>query len=135
MYDAPKSNPLPDEVPATEAGSLAMALRRCITDAIRYWEPRRLLYNAVLAAVTGVVLYLDSKTSSKELESLSNAWPMLIFFAVLANLCYCAAYPVDIFVQMSDFRKAWHRLRWVLFITGTAFAAMLAAYVAGTFRM
>jgi len=36
----------------------AFSLRESATDAIRYWERRRLAYNAVLAAVVGLVFWL-----------------------------------------------------------------------------
>jgi hypothetical protein len=31
----------------------------------------------------------------------------LFFLAVLANVCYCAVYVVDFFVQFSGLREAW----------------------------
>lgn len=46
-----------------------------------------------------------------------------------ANVAYCAAYIVDIFVQTSAFRDQWQQFRWLLFTLGVAFAAVLARYV------
>lgn len=48
--------------------------------------------------------------------------------AVLANACYCAAYLVDIPVQLSDFRDAWRCMRILLWTVGTLFAAVLAIF-------
>lgn len=97
------------------------------TDMLRYWEPRRLVYNGVLALV--VLTHF--------LYSLPGAWKrvtwdaVLILFvlAVMANVLYCAAYLVDWFVQQSDFRKRWLSLRWSLLALGTILAAVFAHYL------
>jgi hypothetical protein len=47
---------------------------------------------------------------------------------VLANVAYCAAYVPDVFAQMSSLRDSWLRYRWVLFVVGLAFAAVLAHF-------
>lgn len=99
-----------------------------LTDAIRYWEPRRLLYNGILTVI--VVGYFAA--------SLPHSWRMvsldgflgLVVLAVLANLCYCAAYIVDIFAQLSGFRSLWLRRRWVLLAIGVLFASILTRFVA-----
>ena len=76
-------------------------LRDYATEAIRYWEPRRLFYN-------------------------------LFLVLVVANVAYCAAYLVDLFVQASAFRSHWRQFRWLLFGLGSAFAAVLTRYVSMT---
>ena len=48
---------------------------------------------------------------------------------VLANVAYCTAYPVDLFVQFSGMRTAWMRWRWAVLLTGFAFAAVLAHFM------
>jgi hypothetical protein len=65
-------------------------LRPVFTDAVRFWEPRRLFYNLVLLAAA--------------LSWLAATWPhfrpalaltpilMLSVLALLANVCYSAAY-------------------------------------------
>jgi hypothetical protein len=60
-----------------------------ISDAIRYWEPRRIVY--------------------------------------------CGAYLGDVFVQISGLRVVWQRWRWVLFVIGTTFAAVITRWVAIAF--
>ncbi|HEV3182792.1 MAG TPA: hypothetical protein VGY90_08245 [Steroidobacteraceae bacterium] len=41
---------------------------------------------------------------------------LLIVLGVLANVCYCAAYLVDIPLQYSSFRSPWRRWRWGLWL-------------------
>jgi hypothetical protein len=48
--------------------------------------------------------------------------------AVLANVAYRAACVVDVVAQLSSFRPAWLRLRWITLIVGVAFAAILANF-------
>jgi hypothetical protein len=55
----------------------------------------------------------------------------LFVLAVMANVCYSAAYIADIPVQYSSFRAAWQRWRWALWLIGTLFAATLAFYWLG----
>jgi hypothetical protein len=45
-------------------------------------------------------------------------------------LPYCAAYIADIFAQASGFRELWQRYRWLLFVIGTTFAAIITHFVA-----
>jgi len=52
----------------------------------------------------------------------------LLVLAVLANVCYCAAYLVDVPVQYSSFRPQWRRWRWALWTLGMLVAAVLAFY-------
>jgi len=104
----------------------AEALRDWATDAIRYWEPRRLAYNIVL---TAVVLIYFGLNYPKSLDVLSIDLALGVFLlAVLANVAYCAAYVVDIFAQASGFREGWRKRRWVLFGIGTLFAAVITRF-------
>ena len=50
--------------------------------------------------------------------------------AVLANLCYCAAYIADVFAQFSGFRLAWIRWRWLLLTVGILFAGIITRFFA-----
>jgi uncharacterized membrane protein YkvI len=101
-------------------------LRDYLTDAIKYWEPRRILYNLVLAAIF-LFHYVRALPGSKGLISL-NSVLFLIVLAVLANVVYCAAYLVDIFAQASGLRENWRRDRWILFTIGLIFAAILTRF-------
>jgi hypothetical protein len=85
-------------------------IREWATDAIRYWEPRRILYNLVLAAIVLAYFVMGLPTTKGFLTV--NFLLMLFLLAVLANVAYCAAYAVDIFAQISGFREVWQRVRW-----------------------
>ena len=102
--------------------------RDYLSAAIRYWEPRRLLYNFVLAAVVIAHIISGWPHSREALHFNGLLW--LFVLAVLANVAYCAAYVVDIVVQMSGFRDAWLRMRWILLAIGLAFAAVLTHFFA-----
>jgi hypothetical protein len=73
------------------------AVREHFTDAIKFWEPRRIIYNLVLAAI--VVLYFAAGyPSSRAVLSIDFALSLFLL-AVAANVAHCAAYIVDIFVR------------------------------------
>lgn len=99
--------------------------REHVTDALRFWERGRIFYNALLVAivVAGFVW------SGAEWTLWLPLIPGLFMFAVVANVLYCAAYPVDLFVQASDFREQWRGRRWILWAVGAVFAATLATGV------
>ena len=103
-------------------------LRDYFTDAIKFWEPRRVIYNSVLAVI--VVLYFATGYPASK-SALSVDFVLGLFLlAVAANVAYCAAYLVDVFVQASGFREVWQRSRWVLFVIGTTFAAIITRFMA-----
>lgn len=82
-------------------------------------------YNLALAAVVIVGALVSGLTRADALTWL----PALIFLAVVANVLYCAAYPVDLLVQASAFRELWRQWRWLLRFGGTSFAALLAGLI------
>jgi hypothetical protein len=47
---------------------------------------------------------------------------------LVANLCYCAAYIVDIPLQLSSLAANWRKYRWLLWSAGMLFAIVLASY-------
>jgi hypothetical protein len=97
-----------------------------LRNAIRFWEPRRIWYNAALAALTiaWVVLTWPHFRPVFTLTSLAK----LIVLALLANVCYSAAYLVDLPMQLSAFRVGWQRWRWVMWSLGTLFALLFTYY-------
>jgi hypothetical protein len=106
-------------------------VREAVSDAIGYWEPRRIAYNGVLALIV-LAYFAVNWPHSQTVVSFEGV--LIVFvLAVLANICYCAAYLGDVFVQMSGFRDAWQKWRWVLFIIGTTFAAIITRWFAITF--
>jgi hypothetical protein len=102
--------------------------REALSQAIRYWEPRRLLYNAVLLIVVVAVFVLGLAISRSQLNL--NLVLFLFVLAVLANVAYCACYVVDVVAQLSVFRGTWLRFRWGLFVIGVAFAGVLTYFFA-----
>jgi hypothetical protein len=103
-------------------------LREGATDAIRFWEPRRLIYNAVLAAI--VLLYCAKNYPASKAQLTFDGAQGVFLLAVLANVVYCAAYVADIFAQISGYRELWQRYRWILFVIGMLFAGIITRFVA-----
>jgi hypothetical protein len=99
---------------------------RIVRDAVGYWEPRRLWYNAGLTVLAGawVVFTWPHFRPAFTLASCAK----LIVLAALANVCYSAAYLVELPMQQSSFRAGWQRRRWVLWLLGTLFALLFACY-------
>lgn len=101
-----------------------VSMREVLSDALRFWEPRRIVYN--LAAVV-LVFAVTSWMQVRDRIS----FELLLALVVLANVCYCAAYLVDIPLQFSEHRAFWRHWRWLLWLFGVLFAAALAWYWAG----
>ena len=104
------------------------SLRDMATDALRYWEPLRLFYNLLLTAVVLVHFALDWPMSRQAVNV--NAVLGLFVLAVLANVAYCAAYVVDLFLQFSHYREQRRRWRAALAIIGFTFAGVLTHFFA-----
>ncbi len=100
--------------------------RGLLADAIRFWEPRRLVYNIVLTAVALVWLAATWPHFRPALTLPSLL--LLAILALLANVCYCAAYLVDIPMQRSSLSGVWRSRRWGLWVLGTLIAIVLANY-------
>jgi len=96
------------------------------SDALRYWEPRRLIYNGVLLVVVAAEFLLRWPQSKSALTS--DLLLVCFMLAVLANVAYCAVYAVDLFVQFSGLRSSWSRVRWAVLLVGTAFAATITHF-------
>jgi hypothetical protein len=100
--------------------------RGILSDAIGYWERRRIIYNLLLTAV--VVAWIALTWPHFRPAFQWDAFVALLVLAVLANLCYCVAYAADLPMQYSSFRELWRRWRWALWLGGTLFAILLANY-------
>ena len=96
-----------------------MTVRDALTDAIRYWELRRIVYNAVLVVVVFIVFVLQWPASRAALTA--DLVQTLFILAVLANVAYCAAYVVDVVAQYSGFQPTWRRLPVVALRSGCRF--------------
>jgi uncharacterized membrane protein YhaH (DUF805 family) len=102
--------------------------RPLLTDAIRYWEPRRLLYNVALASVVIGHFFLQLPHSQAALSL--DLGLSLFILAVLANVAFSAVYVPDLAMQISGYRDTWLKNRWLLLLLGTAFACAIANFVA-----
>lgn len=100
-----------------------MLNREHVTDALRFWELARLPYNLTLLAIVAGTMWF----SGQDLHGWLGLAPTFLVLGVVANLVYCAAYPVDLLVQASDFREQWRALRWLVWGAGMTLAAVLAA--------
>jgi hypothetical protein len=125
-WQTPAMKPAP-QTPSQDLGkSLGAPFRALFAEAMRFWEPRRLIYNMVLALVV-VIWLLVTWPHFRAALTLSSLL-LLAILALLANACYCAAYLVDIPMQRSFPNRAWRRLRWGLWLLGTLIAIVLANY-------
>jgi hypothetical protein len=118
----------------TAQASDHVTLREALTNSLRYWEPRRLIYNLALLLVVAAA-YVAGLPASRHAVS-AESMLVLFILAVLANVAYCAAYVPDLVLQYSAFRSAWLRGRWMLLVLGTLFASAIAYFfVAGMFGL
>jgi len=106
--------------------------KHSVADALRYWEPRRVLYNAILTT-TAVLWVVFTWPHFRPIQLMGvppgdthPALLILIILAFLANVCYCAAYIVDIPLQLTF--VAWRKYRWALLLIGTLFALLVENY-------
>lgn len=91
-------------------------------DAVRFWEPRRAIYNAVLAAF---VLAWSIGTWPHFKPGMT--WPnfgRVAVLAILANVGYSAAYLVEIAMGTTESGDAWHRGRRIVWIAGLVLSVL-----------
>jgi len=101
-------------------------IHECVTAAIRYWEPRRIVYNVVVVAV--VVIYYVIAPPGPRQALTANSILLIFPWVVLANVAYCAAHVAEVFAQTSNFRDRWMSVRWIVFVVGTALAGVLTRF-------
>lgn len=101
-------------------------LKHTLADAMRFWESRRVLYNVILFAIVVAWFILTWPHFRPALTWF--AFVRFAFLGVLANLCYCAAYVVDLPMRSSELGAAWAGKCWVLWSLGTLFAIVLENY-------
>lgn len=102
-------------------------MRSAFTDALRYWEKKRIIYNIGLLLIVGgyFIHYMLQSAAVISFDSVL----MLFILAVLANVVYSSAYIVDVFLQLTDFADVWRKRRWILFTIGFAFAAIITRFI------
>jgi hypothetical protein len=97
-----------------------------IAKAARFWEPQRVIYNLVLFAfLAGWVV-----VTWPHFRPAMTTIPLLQFavLGLLANVCYCAAYFVDVPLLLSGAGAGWSKGRWGLWAAGMLFAILLENY-------
>lgn len=100
--------------------------RGLLLTSARFWEPRRILYNFFLFAVC-VIWFAVSWPHFRPALHLINLFRLAVL-AFFANVCYSAAYVVDIPLLSSTVRASWLSYRWILWVAGTLFALLLENY-------
>jgi len=101
-------------------------LRNLFFEAARFWEPRRLAYNGVLSGV--VIVWLAATWPHFRGALTLSSLLIMVVLGLLANVCYCAAYFVDIPIRRTSLSAIWNRRRWVVFLLGTLFAIVVENY-------
>src|SRR5262245_28160513 len=105
----------------------AATLRDYATDAIKFWERQRIMYNLALTAVV-ILHFVLAYPASRTVLSL-DYFLQLFLLAVAANVVYCSAYLTDVFAQASTFREIWQNYRWLLFAIGTTSAVIVTHFI------
>jgi hypothetical protein len=101
-------------------------LRDCLVDATKFWEPFRLVYNLVLSGVA--VFWLAATWPHFRAAPMPSSLLPLAVLVLLANICYSAAYLVDVPLRRSAINTIWKHRRWLLWLLGTIFAVALENY-------
>ncbi len=105
--------------------------RGSLAEAARFWEPRRVIYNLMLTAVA-VFWVVKTWPHFRPAMRLDVGLLKLVVLALLANVCYSAAYVVDIGMQQSGLGArggaTGSRARWGLWVVGTLLAMFVESY-------
>ncbi len=97
-----------------------------VSSAPRFWEPRRIPYNAILTL--SILLWIVfTWPHFKTALTLSSLGKMLVL-ALLANLCYSAAYVADFFMQAALPINFHRRIRWAVWLIGMLLALVVENY-------
>lgn len=94
--------------------------------AARFWEGRRLLYNIVLTAI-GIVWFSLGWRALPGPVTLTDVGA-LAGLALLANVCYCAGYVIDIGMQSVLKPAQCERCRRWLWLAGVLAATLVESY-------
>ena len=93
---------------------------------VRFWEPRRILYNSALTVV--VLLWVIATWPHFRPAFTASALVAMLVLALLANVCYCAAYLADSAIQSLLPNAFWRRYRWAVWLLGTLLALVVENY-------
>ena len=84
-------------------------LRKVMSDALGFWEPRRIAYNMLLLIIA--IAFLSSDWRHGEVDADFQLFALLAAYLVLANLLFCAAYLSELLAARLDCRLQWQRWR------------------------
>ena len=94
--------------------------------AARFWERNRLWYNGVLFAIVGLWVVLTWPHFRPAMNW--TAFGKMTVLGLLANLCYCAGYVAEGFIQPLLPQPFWKRARWAVWVLGMLIAILLSNY-------
>jgi len=94
--------------------------------AVRFWERGRIVYNAILT-VPVLLWIIFTWPHFQTALTLSSLGKMLVL-ALLANLCYCAAYAADFLLQAALPIALHRRFRWAIWVLGMLLALLVENY-------
>jgi hypothetical protein len=116
---------LPADSPTVSHPSFS-PLRAWLVGATRFWEPNRIGYNLVLVGILGTWFL----ATWPHFRGAMTALHLFQFFVlgVLANVCYSAAYLVDLPLQRVFGGAVLARWRWAIWVVGTMFAMLVESY-------
>jgi hypothetical protein len=92
----------------------------------RFWEPQRVIYNLVLTVIMAFWVLFTWPHFRPAINL--NDLLLLIVLAALANICYSAAYFVELTIRGSASSVNLNRQRWLLWSMGMIFAVGLENY-------
>lgn len=92
----------------------------------RYWEPRRLPYNLVIITV-GIIWLVATWPHFRDALTWSLLGPLAVLW-LLGNVCYCAAYLVEVPMQRFVLASAWDQRRHWLWLAGMLVAVLAENY-------
>lgn len=98
------------------------ALGRALWDSVEFWEPRRWIFNAVLAAVTLAMTFHDLHRADVEITE--EFVGFLLYAVVAANLLYSAAYLLEVAVFLGHWQSRLRSCRNIAFGLGMALALL-----------
>ena len=110
-----------------EMENIIEKIKSIITDSIKFWEIGRLIYNTILALIV-IGFFIVGIMQGKKLDYLNISLGLFVL-AIVANILYCSAYFIDIFIQLSAFQEFWKKYRWALLVLGILLASLFTCFV------
>lgn len=105
-----------------------LKLRTLVTDAIRFWEPLRLVYNVFLLLI---LLYFVVAKNAWAVFGSSEFLANCVVLAVMANIAYSFAYIPDLLLRFSLLSGGAKRFgRWLIFAIGMVISYIFCSYIA-----